>query len=104
MSKKLVVAHIAIIARPAALALALLLCLGASASAQSNVTTFATGFEFPRGPTFGPDGNLYVAEAGAGGDMSTIGMCPQTDVPYTSGFTGRVSKVTPKWNSKHRRR
>jgi hypothetical protein len=74
----------------------LLLGLGVSAWAQSsNVTVFATGFEFPRGLIFGPDGNLYVAEAGAGGNMSTIGDCEQADVPYTGGFTGRISMVTP---------
>lgn len=76
----------------------LLLCLGASAWAQSNVSVFATGLEFPRGLKFGPDGNLYVAEAGAGGSMSTDGICDQVIPPvgpYTGGFTARISKITP---------
>ncbi|MEO8043761.1 MAG: ScyD/ScyE family protein [Spartobacteria bacterium] len=75
----------------------LLLGLGLSAWAQTNVTTYATGLEFPRGLKFGPDGDLYVAEAGAGGSTSTDGMCDQVIPPvgpYTGGFTGRVSKVT----------
>ena len=52
------------------------LLLGCSAWAQSaNVSVFAEGFNNPRGLTFGPDGSLYVAEGGAGGDLSTIGLC-----------------------------
>ncbi len=80
------------------LSVALLLGLGLSAWAQTNVTTFATGLEFPRGLKFGPDGNLYVAEAGAGGTMSTGDACDQVIPPvgpYTGGFTARISKITP---------
>lgn len=59
----------------------------------------ATGFNNPRGLTFGPDGYLYVAEGGAGGNLSTVGQCEQAPGPpagpgpYTGGFTARVSKV-----------
>lgn len=79
------------------LTVTLLIGLCASAWAQSNVTVYATGLEFPRGLKFGPDGQLYVAEAGAGGSMSTDGMCDQVVPPvgpYTGGFTGRVSRVS----------
>jgi hypothetical protein len=62
----------------------------------SNVTVFATGLQYPRGLKFGPDRNLYVAEAGSGGSTSTDGICDQVlppSGPYMGGFTARVSKI-----------
>jgi glucose/arabinose dehydrogenase len=74
------------------------LLLACSAWAQSaNVSVFASGLNDPRGLKFGPDGNLYVAEGGAGGSSSTIGLCTQVVAPigpYTGGFTARISKIT----------
>ena len=35
-----------------------------SGQLSSNASVFADGLDYPRGLTFGPDGNLYVAEAG----------------------------------------
>jgi hypothetical protein len=65
---------------------------------SSNVSVFATGFNNPRGLTFGPDGTLYVAEGGLGGTNSTVGMCTQVPSPagpYTGSPTGgRISKVS----------
>jgi len=64
---------------------------------SSNVTIFATGLNNPRGLKFGPDGQLYVAEGGAGGTLSTEGQCDQVPAPvgpYTGSFTSsRISKI-----------
>jgi hypothetical protein len=68
------------------------------AQASDGVSIFATGFNAPRGLKFGPDGYLYVAEAGLGGTKSTIGQCPQVPTPpgpYFGGRTARVLKVAP---------
>jgi hypothetical protein len=83
------------------LGMALLAALAAVAQTSSNVSVFATGFNNPRGIKFAPDGNLYVAEGGAGGSLSTVGLCQQAagppagPGPYTGDFTARISKVSP---------
>jgi hypothetical protein len=52
----------------AALAIALVAMTAGSASAQDlAVTEVASGLNSPRGVAIGPDGTIYVAEAGAGG-------------------------------------
>ena len=63
----------------------------------ATVTPFASGLNNPRGLTFGPDGNLYVAEGGIGGTNSTDGQCDQVIPPvgpYTGSSDGaRIMKV-----------
>ncbi len=91
--------------------LAASLCLAASAASialapaygqlSSNATLYASGLESPRGLKFGPDGLLYVAEAGTGGTVSTVGTCTQVAPPigaYLGGSTGRISRVDKSGN------
>jgi glucose/arabinose dehydrogenase len=76
---------------------------GVSMLAQlpANATVFASGLEGPRGLAFGPDGSLFVAEAGLGGTTSTAGTCAQVPTPpgpYTGGLTARISKIDTSGN------
>jgi len=69
----------------------------AQETAQAVPFTYATGLEGPRGLRFGPDGYLYVAEAGTGGKNSTT--CTQVPGPvgpYTGGMNARISKISPR--------
>ena len=73
----------------------------AYAQLSSNASIYASGLESPRGLKFGPDGDLYVAEAGTGGKISTVGLCAQVPAPigsYLGGSTGRISKLDKSGN------
>jgi hypothetical protein len=73
--------------------------LAGGATAQpNNATVIALGLDGPRGLKFGPDGNLYVAEAGTGGTTTTVGTCTQVPSPvgpYHGGKTARISLIRP---------
>jgi len=67
-----------------------------NAQASYNVHVWVTGLNGPRGLHFGPDGKLYVAEAGTVGTNSTKGSCTQVIPPigpYKGGNTGRISSI-----------
>jgi hypothetical protein len=81
------------------LTLVSILALASSARA-TEVSVFATGLDAPRGLTFGPDGALYVAEAGSGGTATTANVCPELQLPpplgpVMNGPTARISRVGP---------
>jgi len=73
------------------------------AQQQPSVSSvFATGLEAPRGLRFGPDGFLYVAEAGTGGSYGPASpgypTCAQVPGPFPGPYTGsstggRISKI-----------
>lgn len=69
----------------------------AAQSPSPNVHVVASGLNGPRGLRFGPDGLLYVAEAGTGGtNFTTADQCTQVPGPigpYGGGNTGRISRI-----------
>ncbi|HYM16021.1 MAG TPA: ScyD/ScyE family protein [Dehalococcoidia bacterium] len=58
-------------------------------AAPSAGTKLAGGFSSGRGMKVGPDGMIYIAEAGSGGDI----VAPNN--AGKSGYTGRISKINP---------
>ncbi|MCL7455203.1 MAG: ScyD/ScyE family protein [Anaerolineae bacterium] len=61
-----------------------------NAAAQPQFEVVASGLDNPRGLAFGPEGALYVVEAGEGGDTCGI-MGPEGPVCY--GPTGAVTRI-----------
>lgn len=86
-------------ARLTACLVTLTVAIAGTAIAQTNeFTVVASGLDGPRGLKFGPDGNLYVAEAGTGGSNTTVGVCSQVPAPYGpygGGSTARISMIRP---------
>ncbi|MGH3752450.1 MAG: ScyD/ScyE family protein [Pseudonocardiaceae bacterium] len=72
-------------------ALAVAVAPGAQAAAQPSFTVIASGLDNPRGLAFGPDGALYVAEAGRGGSGPCIPGPEGDEVCF--GLTGAVTRI-----------
>jgi hypothetical protein len=71
---------------------ALVAVAGAGAVATPPFQVVMTGLDNPRGLAWGPEGGLYVAEAGTGGPQACFAT-PRG--PAFAGFTGAVSRL---WN------
>ncbi len=83
----------------AALALCTALLAASTAGAvEYKLSTVATGLDNPRALAFGPDGGLYVAEAGHGGKECVKSPFGEECVGFTSG----IGRVNP-WTGSHRR-
>lgn len=67
----------------------------ASAGAAAPGTTVASGLMSPRNIAFGPDGTLYIAEGGMGGDEKIVGGPDAPVAEGTRGYTGQVTAVAP---------
>jgi hypothetical protein len=83
MSRRLIAAVIV------ALAVAL---TGSSGAGATTTSVVMSGLDNPRGLAFGPEGALYVAEAGRGGPGPCILLRP-VPMPFCYGPTGAVSRL-----------
>jgi hypothetical protein len=81
------------------LGIALLVAVAATyapLTAQSSMLVVASGLDNPRGLSFGPDGALYVAEAGRGGTSTLCVPTPEPPFPVIRclGPTGAITRIT----------
>src|SRR5256885_17243733 len=65
----------------------------------ADVSVVMSGLDNPRGLDFGPQGALYVAEAGRGGGPGAPSIAPR-GTPLYHGEAGAVSRV---WNGQQER-
>jgi hypothetical protein len=69
---------------------ALVVAAGAGAQATPPFEVVMSGLDNPRGLAWGPEGGLYVAEAGRGGTQPCF---PTPRGPAFAGFTGAISRL-----------
>jgi RTX calcium-binding nonapeptide repeat (4 copies) len=62
-------------------------------SQKLQIEVLASGLESPRKLTFGPDGALYVAEAGRGGPGASIPSPSQPGAILSYGATGAITRI-----------
>ncbi len=72
--------------------------LPVQAQLPAGASVYAAGLKGPRGLVFGPDGTLYIAEAGSGGTTPAPAGCealtPPTG-PSHGGYSAQISRVLP---------
>lgn len=68
---------------------------GTSTAQAATLTTIVDGISNARGVSFGPDGTLYVAEPGIGGNGNCQPSPSTLFQPICAGNTGSLVKVTP---------
>ncbi|MBW4599909.1 MAG: ScyD/ScyE family protein [Calothrix sp. FI2-JRJ7] len=64
----------------------------------ASLSVLANGLNNPRGTAYGPDGNLYIAETGRGGDGADGRCIPSPSaqyIPLCAGNTGSLIRITP---------
>jgi hypothetical protein len=64
----------------------------------ASLTVLADGLDNPRGTAYGPDGSLYIAETGRGGDGADGRCIPSPSaqyIPLCAGNTGSLIRITP---------
>ena len=85
-----------VLVRTMAMALMMLVLAGGAATlnAQPLPTVMAQGLDNPRGLAFGPDGLIYVVEAGRGGTSALCLPNPTGPLPRCYGATGAVTRIT----------
>jgi glucose/arabinose dehydrogenase len=66
--------------------------IGGTLSAQAGWTVVMSGLDHPRGLAVGPEGGLYVAEAGRGGSGPCQTVLP-TEPPRCFGLSGAITRL-----------
>jgi hypothetical protein len=90
---------------PVTAALALAVAAPAGAQTVTDVDAIATGLDNPRHLAVSRAGDVYVAEAGRGGDPATSRSCfDSAEGPACTGATGAVTRISRHHRGYHQRR